>query len=135
MDAAVKELVRRRAADICEYCRLPQQWSPDLRLQIEHIIPLKHHGGHENANLALACADCNLHKGPNIAGIDPLSLRMTELFNPRQHQWHEHFEEIDGQITGKSAIGRTTVDVLNMNSTEQVEVRLMIAILPENPIS
>jgi 5-methylcytosine-specific restriction endonuclease McrA len=33
-------------------------------------------------NLALACIDCNLQKGPNLSGIDPETRKVTELFIP-----------------------------------------------------
>ena len=77
-------------------------------------------------NLALACIDCNLSKGPNLAGIDPVTGALTELFHPRQHQWDEHFQ-IDGPfIVGKTAIGRTTALVLNMNSEDQIALRQIV---------
>lgn len=123
MEARLRLIVRERAANRCEYCLLPESLSPWFSLQIEHIRPRKHHGGDELDNLALACIDCNLHKGPNIAGIDEVSGVLTELFNPRQHQWLEHFEFSGPFITGKTTIGRVTIDVLHMNSVEQVTLR------------
>ncbi|MFN0018748.1 MAG: HNH endonuclease [Pirellulaceae bacterium] len=124
MDAQSKRLVRARAGGRCEYCHLDQAASPLASLQIEHVRPKKHHGGDELENLALACIDCNLHKGSNLAGIDPLSSQLTELFHPRQHVWEDHFEIAQGRIRGKTAIGRVTVDVMNFNSEEQVLLRL-----------
>jgi hypothetical protein len=43
-------------------------------------------------NLALACIDCNLHKGTNLTGIDPQTNDVTELFHPRRQSWDDHFE-------------------------------------------
>src|SRR5687768_14929437 len=123
MDAALKRLIRERAGNRCEYCRLLAEQSPLAPLQIEHILPRKHHGGDEADNLALACIDCNLHKGSNIAGIDPLSGEMTELFNPRVHRWEDHFALNGAYVAGITAIGRTTIYVLAMNSDEQVLLR------------
>lgn len=60
MDAPTRRIVRKRRADRCEYCRLPQDLSPLASLQIEHIIPRKHKGTDDLDNLALACKDCNL---------------------------------------------------------------------------
>jgi hypothetical protein len=125
MDAALKRLIRERAGDRCEYCRLTQVQSPLFSLQIDHIRPRKHHGGDDIENLALACIDCNLHKGPNLSGIDAESGAMTELFHPRLHAWSEHFEMDGPLIIGRTAIGRVTVDVLNMNSLEQITLRLL----------
>lgn len=77
-------------------------------------------------NLALACVACNLHKGPNVAGLDPLSGELTELFNPRKHAWNEHFRRDAAWLHGLTAIGRTTIAVLNMNSDEQVRLRSLV---------
>lgn len=125
MDAATKRFVRERANNCCEYCRLSQEHSPLFALQVEHIRPRKHRGGDELENLALACIDCNLHKGPNIAGIDSDSDALIELFHPRREAWEDHFELRGPLIVGKTAIGRVTVDVLNMNSDDQVALRLL----------
>jgi 5-methylcytosine-specific restriction endonuclease McrA len=80
MDAAVKRAVRERAGNRCEYCRLTQDQSPLDPLQVEHIRPRKHRGGDDLENLALACIDCNLHKGSNLAGIDSESAVLTDCF-------------------------------------------------------
>ncbi len=83
MDQAARQQVQLRAGDQCEYCQLPQQWSPLARLQIEHIRPKKHGGADDDGNLALACIHCNCHKGSNLTGIDPHTEEIVELFNPR----------------------------------------------------
>ncbi|MCC6538363.1 MAG: HNH endonuclease [Bryobacterales bacterium] len=64
-----RDLVRR-AAERCEYCRLPQFGLP-LPFQIDQVIATQHDKETELSNLALACPHCNRHKGPNIAGRDP----------------------------------------------------------------
>jgi len=126
MDALAKRLVRERAGDRCEFCRLHQDQSPLAALQIEHIIPRKHLGDDSLDNLALACIDCNLAKGANLTGFDPESGSLTELFHPRRHVWTDHFAEVGPLIVGKTAIGRTTVQVLNMNRDEQVALRQLL---------
>jgi hypothetical protein len=126
MDAPTKRLVRERAGDRCEYCRLHQDQSPLAVLQIEHVIPRKHLGDDSPENLALACIDCNLAKGPNLTGLDPESGVLTELFHPRRQVWAEHFEQIGPLIVGKTAVGRTTVQVLNMNSDDQIALRQLL---------
>ncbi|MEX0717899.1 MAG: HNH endonuclease signature motif containing protein [Planctomycetaceae bacterium] len=123
MDAATRRLVRDRAANRCEYCGLHQRWSPLATLHVEHVIPKKHGGTDDPNNLALACVDCNLHKGPNVAGFDPETGRLTDLFHPRRHEWAEHFEWSGATIVGKTAIGRTTVEVLGLNSDERLQLR------------
>ena len=111
---------RATAASIACYCNPIR---PYARLQIEHILPHKHGGSDAAENLALACIDCNLHKGANLAGMDAESGQITPLFNPRIDSWHEHFEWRGIHILGKTPIGRVTVDVLNMNSDDQLALR------------
>ncbi|MBW3540861.1 MAG: HNH endonuclease [Planctomycetes bacterium] len=124
MDAATRRAVRRRADHRCEYCRLHQDQSPLAALQIEHVRARKHGGTDDLENLALACIDCNLHKGSDVAGYDPATDTLTELFHPRRHVWDEHFEWRGVFIVGKTAIGRTTVQLLNLNSDEQLQLRV-----------
>lgn len=123
IDAATKRFVRQRAGNRCEYCGLHQDQSPLATLQIEHIIPRKHGGKDNPDNLALACIDCNLSKSSNIAGRDPGTNQLTPLFNPRSQLWEDHFALQGAYIVGRTAVGRTTVLVLNMNSDEQLELR------------
>lgn len=123
MNEATKARVRERAGHRCEYCHLHQEDSPLAALHVEHIIPKVHEGGDDFENLALACMDCNLHKGTNLSGFDPQSDQVTRLFNPRRQQWDEHFEFRGIYLTGRTAVGRTTVRVLNMNSEEQLALR------------
>jgi HNH endonuclease len=123
MDRETQKQVRQRAENRCEYCRLHQDHSPLAALQIEHIIPRKHNGDDSRGNLALACIDCNQAKGSNIARIDPDIGRMSRLFHPRRDRWNEHFEFRGVILIGKTAVGRTTVAVLRVNSDDQIELR------------
>jgi hypothetical protein len=123
MKAAMRARVRERAGHRCEYCRLHQEDSPLAVLHIEHIIPRIHGGGDDLDNLSLACIDWNLHKGTNLTGIDPETHIVTELFHPRRHRWRDHFEWQGIYLAGKTAIGRTTVNVLHMNTEDQLALR------------
>ena len=124
MTPAMRAFVRRRAGDRCEYCLLHQDDSPLAALHVEHVVPRKHGGGDDEENLSLACIDCNLHKGPNLTGIDPSTGEVVTLFHPRRQRWEDHFQWEGIYIAGKTAIGRTTVRVLCMNSDEQLELRM-----------
>ncbi len=42
MVAATRDFVRRRAADRCEYCHLPQEATPFIPFHVEHIIAKQH---------------------------------------------------------------------------------------------
>ncbi len=122
MDAALREAVRQRARLCCEYCRLSQIFS-ELRFHIEHIIPRIHGGGDETGNLALACPACNLHKGPNLTGIEPDTGSVVRLFHPRRDVWEEHFGFDGIRITGKTPVGRTSAWLLQMNDVERLRIR------------
>jgi hypothetical protein len=123
MDARTRARVRERAGNRCEYCGLHQLDSPLAVLHVEHIVPKAHGGAGNLSNLALACIDCNLHKGTNLTGIDPVTGAVTELFHPRRHVWSEHFEWRGIYLRGRSAVGRTTIGVLHMNSDDQLSLR------------
>lgn len=127
MDAETRRFVRSRAEHRCEYCGLHQHDSPLGPLQIEHVVPKKHGGGDDRQNLGLACIDCNLHKGTNIAGFDPETGTLTPLFNPRTHIWDEHFVWVGMEIQGLTAVGRVTVYVLDLNCADRIEVRRLLA--------
>jgi len=94
VSADLRNLVRTRASDRCEYCRIPQAATPFLRLQLEHIIARQHGGLSAESNLAWSCRHCNLHKGPNLTGIDP------------QQRWCQCFFIRDGKY------GASILDVL-----------------------
>src|SRR4051812_49886467 len=123
IDAPTRLLVRQRAADRCEYCQRRQFDSPLIPLQMEHIVPLKHGGDDGLDNLALACADCNLRKSSDLAGLDPETLALTPLFHPRKDRWEDHFRWEGLRIQGITPIGRTTVQVLSMNSPARLRAR------------
>ncbi len=122
MDAALERLVRERAGGRCEYCRLPQAGSL-VPFEIDHIIARKHRGRTVASNLAVSCVYCNSYKGSNISGLDPMTGRMTRLFHPRRHKWSHHFRYQGGVLLGRTAIGRTTVEVLEINLPNLVALR------------
>jgi hypothetical protein len=98
----------------------------DLPFCIDHIVARKHHGPTLASNLALSCYHCNTYKGPNIAGIDPETAALTRLFNPRLDRWNEHFKWEGPELVGETAVGRTTIDVLQINHPDRVEHRFLL---------
>jgi hypothetical protein len=125
MDAATSQLVRQRAGNRCEYCRLPQELS-GLRFHIEHIIARQHGGTDNPDNLALACPECNFHKGTNLSSIDPDTSKITTLFNPRRDRWDENFSREGANIIGKTPVGRTTAWLFEMNSGDRLRLRRLL---------
>ena len=114
--------VRQRAKGRCEYCRLPQEAS-SVPFEIDHIVSRKHDGLTTLENLALACFYCNSFKGSDIAGFDPETGRLTRLFHPRRQRWSRHFRWEGPRLVGLTAVGRTTIRVLQINAEEAVALR------------
>jgi hypothetical protein len=122
MDEATRLAVIERAADRCEYCRLPvaHVLTP---FQVDHIIAKKHRGMDDLSNLAYACLRCNLHKQTDLTGIDERTKKLTKLFHHRRHKWERHFRFDGPRLVGRTAVGRTTVQVLAMNDADRVALR------------
>jgi hypothetical protein len=123
MDDAVRFLVRVPAGRRCEYYHLPEEYAPFSPFHIEHIVARQHGGADARSNLALACHHCNLHKGPNLTGIDPVTRKITRLFHPRRHRWPYHFAWAGPRLIGRTAIGRATIAVLQMNDPDAIKDR------------
>ena len=125
MDATLERLVRDRADSRCEYCHLPQAGSR-APFEIDHIIARKHRGRTVAGNLALSCVYCNAHKGPNLTGRDPETGKITRLYHPRRYKWTYHFRFQGSRLIGRTAIGRTTIEVLRMNHPQLVALRELL---------
>jgi hypothetical protein len=93
-------------------------------MHVEHVIPIKHGGKSDYENLALACDQCNLHRGTDLVGIDEVSGERVDLFNPRLDDWEEHFIRVDDRIEGLTPTGRVTVALLRMNDEDRRTIRV-----------
>lgn len=122
MAASRPHHVRERAAGRCEYCRLRQN-ATFVPFEIDHIISRKHGGRGVASNLAVACWYCNSFKGSDISGLDPQTRKLTRRFHPRRHKWSHHFRYAGSVLIGQTAIGRTTIRVLQINCEEAVTLR------------
>lgn len=111
--------VIRRAGNCCEYCRLSQE-DNYFTFHVDHIISEKHQGATTSDNLCLSCPACNIAKGSDIAGADPISGQAIFLYHPRRQQWADHFELVGGKIQGKTAEGRLTVQLLQLNREDRL---------------
>jgi len=112
--APLCRFVIERARGCCEYCLLHQD-DTDFAHHVDHLIALKHGGRTEEENLALACMECNLRKGPDLAAIDPVEKVVVSLFNPRVQRWSEHFTVVNASLVGTTPTGRATAALLRMN--------------------
>ena len=121
----IRQTIRERAKNRCEYCQMPDEVSMH-GFQIDHVLPKKHDGDDSLDNLAWSCAPCNRHKGAQIAGYDPETGHLTELFNPRSQAWNEQFQIEEARIIGLTAVGRVTAKILEMNQPNMIASRRIL---------
>ena len=116
--------VAERAAHRCEYCQAPEAVF-NFPFKIEHIIPPGFGGGGQSSNLALSCRSCNLFKRNHLEAIDPETGSKVPLFNPRKHVWEHHFEvdNASAALLGRTAIARSSINLLQMNRPAQLIAR------------
>jgi hypothetical protein len=124
---ALRELIFQRARGRCEYCLIPDG-AVLVPHEVDHIIALKHGGLTEIDNLALSCTLCNKHKGSDLASLDSDTGSVVALFHPRRDKWPEHFKIEGGQILALTAVGRVTVRLLQLNTSERVEERVLLTL-------
>jgi hypothetical protein len=119
---ALRREVIERAGNRCEYCQLPAQvaFYPH---EIDHVVAEKHGGATDVNNLSFSCWRCNRHKGSDLTSFDPETGRLSLLFNPRTQVWAEHFAYEVERIVGLTSEGRTTVNLLQLNSEERLMER------------
>lgn len=122
---ATRSLVIERAGRRCEYCRLPQS-AYQFTFNVDHIVARQHGGDDAESNLALACPRCNRRKGTNLSAIDPQDGGVVELFHPRRAHWEEHFAFVAAAIVGRTATGRATALLLDMNHPDRVQARAVL---------
>ena len=91
----------------------------------DHIVPVARGGATSLSNLAHVCGGCNRKKGIRTTGIDPDSGLEVPLFHPRHHAWQTHFAWGSDftQIIGLTAIGRATIQALQLNRAGLVNLR------------
>jgi hypothetical protein len=122
----LRQFVTERAFGCCEYCMSQEKFSSQS-FSLEHIFPKILGGNQDIDNLALACQGCNNFKFTKIKIIDKDTETETSLFNPRQDEWTEHFgwNHNCTIILGLSAIGRVTVDALQLNRENLINQRII----------
>jgi len=132
--AKQRQIIAERAGGCCEYC-LSQARFATQAFSVEHIKPCSRGGKTRLDNLALACAGCNGHKHTKIEALDPISREIVPLYHPRQHKWHDHFLWSDDftTILGSTAIGRATVEALQLNREGLVNLRKVLYAMGEHP--
>ena len=120
--ADLREYARRRGRGRCEYCQMPEQFYRAC-FQPEHITAETHGGSTTAENLCWTCFHCNLHKGTNLAGIDPKTGKKAWLYHPRRMKWTRHFHWDGPILVGRTPEGRATIAVLKINDEDYVKTR------------
>ena len=116
-----------RAGDRCEYCHLPT-WGQVATFPIDHIIPRVRDVTNDLSNFALTCPNCNAQKGTAETAADPETGQYERLFHPRHDVWKEHFRWGDhSELVGLTAVGRSTISALDMNSDLMLELRRLLS--------
>jgi len=130
----MRQRVRRRAAGCCEYCFSQEFFSP-APFSVEHIYPLSKGGDNRLSNLALACQGCNSRKYNKTECLDPVSQALAPLFHPRKDSWETHFawDHDTTKMLGLTPTGRATIDCLQLNHEEVVNLRTLLMIFGEHP--
>ena len=131
---AIQRAVIALSQGYCEYCVVPSDYSTDF-FNFDHIQPTSQKGTSELGNLARTCGICNGYKHDKTKATDPLTQQICRLFHPRQDKWKDHFEwSKDGlRIIGKTAIGRTTIDLLQVNRKSNINLRKLLKIVGLHP--
>jgi HNH endonuclease len=122
MKQVLLEELQILAGNRCDYCRMPTALDP-LPFQVDHIIAQQHGGETVLENLAWSCLHDNKHKGPNIAGIDPVTNTLVALYHPRRQRWERHFIWNGPILVVRTRIARATIRVLAINDPDAVAFR------------
>jgi hypothetical protein len=130
----LRRQVRERAQGLCEYCLCPADLT-SAPFHCEHIQPRNAGGETTLDNLAWSCPSCNGHKYTHTHAIDSQSGRRVPLFHPRRQKWKRHFAWSADflHIVGRTQTGRATVEALQMNRPELVNLRRMLHLIGEHP--
>ncbi|MBX3084157.1 MAG: HNH endonuclease [Anaerolineae bacterium] len=128
----LRNLVIERAHSCCEYCLIPQA-SKSYSFEVDHIVAEKHRGITAEHNLALACLDCNRHKGSDFASFDPVTDQVALLYNPRKDNWSDHFALDGAYIKALTPQGRVTQFLLELNSEARIVDREVLIEAGEYP--
>lgn len=130
----VRDIVRLRANDACEYCLLPTI----SKFQIEHIIPQQlwreyvdgrqpgvppipgRGGPHHIDNYAWSCPFCNEAKSKRVS--HGMGRKAVRFFDPRHDRWPDHFAFYNASryllLIGVTEIGRVTASANGLHFNE-----------------
>lgn len=122
---ALKNLVRERAKNCCEYCGYPEALA-FFSHHVDHVISEKHGGETHEGNLALACRACNLNKGSDVATLVDDERIPVRLYHPRFDRWPNHFILREDSIQPLTRIGYGTITLLRFNELDRILERQLL---------
>jgi hypothetical protein len=131
---SLKRIVAERATGCCEYC-LSQVKFSSSPFSVEHIIPRTKGGTNALTNLALSCLGCNYRKFTATQAPDPFSGKLVSMYHPRLDDWAAHFQwNTDFTlIVGLTPTGRATIEKLQLNRDEVVNLRRVLLLVGKHP--
>jgi hypothetical protein len=133
ISAELARVVRARANNACEYCRLPQAFQ-EATFHIDHVQPRKSGGETTLENQALACVTCSLKKAARTHAPEGESKQVVPIFSPRTQAWDEHFRWLkDWRVQGLTSCGRATAEALGMNRPTIISIRSLLGELGRFP--
>ena len=134
VSAEKRRRVIARAQNRCEYCLSRADFATETFV-IDHVCPLSLGGSNELENLALACSGCNGRKYNKLEDFDPITGQLAPIFNPRQQTWRDHFawNENFTLVIGLTAIGRATLNALDMNRKGIINIRIALYTIGKHP--
>ncbi len=132
----VVRLVTTRADFHCEYCWCWARICPG-GFHVEHIIPRTSGGTNTPSNLCYACAACNGSKHTTTSAVDSKTNRTVRLYHPRRDHWSDHFAWSKDlcEVVPLTAIGRATLNKLNLNRPEAAEHRRILRDRGQHPLT
>jgi len=96
------------------------------------VVSEKHGGATALENLAYACTCCNRAKGSDVGSI-AASGEFTRFFNPRTDRWADHFKLRGVFIDSQTPVGEVTARILELNGSERIMERQLLARLGRFP--
>jgi 5-methylcytosine-specific restriction endonuclease McrA len=111
----------------CEYCLHPENYATDF-FHFDHIIPVSKGGTSELLNIARSCGYCNGFKRQSTHYFDPMTGLFCPIFNPRNSLWTDHFKWSEDSllILGRTDSGRATVELLQLNRQNVINLRQVL---------
>ena len=129
---SLRQKIKQRADNRCEYCRLHQD-DFFFPFEIDHVLSLRHGGATKFDNLALSCSICNRNKAADIGTYLDEKREFIRLFNPRTDTWRDHFDINHGELYPLTLIGRATTKLLDLNNPDRIILRQVLMISKRYP--